>query len=119
MKRLATISALVLALSLAGCATPEKQPDVPSKDTLACELSGQRLVIRFLPDEVRMVSPEGDPVVLQKVPAASGVRYTNGLIEIRGGGGPISNPGRLVYIRDGNGWTLENCAPLMVPGAAK
>ena len=119
MKRLATISALVLALSLAGCATPEKQPDVPSKDTLACELSGQRLVIRFLPDEVRMVSPEGDPVILQKVPASSGVRYTNGLVEIRGGGGTATMPGGLLYVREGTAWPLQACEPLMVPGAPK
>ena len=96
MKRLATISALVLAFSLPGCAAPEKKADVPSQDTLACELSGQRLVIRFLPDDVRIVSPEGDPVVLQNVPASSGVRDTNWFLVMRGGCCTICYRGRLV-----------------------
>jgi hypothetical protein len=107
------------ALALAACAAPEKQPDVPSQDTIACELTGQRIVIRFLPVEVRMLTPDGERVTLQKVPASSGVRYTNGLMEVRGGGGPASNPGRLMFVREGTAWELQNCAPLMVPGAPK
>ncbi|HQU51105.1 MAG TPA: hypothetical protein PLM09_18600, partial [Casimicrobiaceae bacterium] len=59
------------------------------------------------------------PVTLQKVPSSSGVRYTNGLIEVRGGGGPRTDPGGLVFIRDGTAWTLTNCAPLMAPAPAK
>ena len=111
--------ALLAALVLAACGGPQEKPaDIPSQDTIACLLAGQRLVIRFLPDEVRMLTPEGERVVLQKVPASSGVRYTNGLVEIRGGG-PLTNPEGLVYIREGTGWPLQNCAPLMVPGPAK
>jgi hypothetical protein len=111
---------LALAASLAAaCAAPEKQPDQPSQDTIACELAGQRVVIRFLPDEVRMLTPDGERVTLQKVPSSSGVRYTNGLLEVRGGGGPPTNPGGLLYIRDGTAWPLANCAPLMVPAPAK
>ena len=110
---------LVAATALAACGgAPEKPTEVASQDTIACQLGGQRLVIRFLPDEVRMLTPEGERVVLQKVPASSGVRYTNGLVEIRGGG-PLTNPEGLVYIREGNGYPLQGCAPLMVPGAAK
>ena len=111
--------ALLAALALAACGgAPEKTVEAPSQDTIACQLAGQRLVIRFLPDEIRMLTPEGERVVLQKVPASSGVRYTNGLVEIRGGG-PLTNPEGLVYIREGTGWPLQNCAPLMVPGPAK
>ena len=111
--------ALLAALALAACgAPPEKPAEVASQDTIACQLAGQRMVIRFLPDEVRLLTPEGERVVLQKVPASSGVRYTNGLVEIRGGG-PLTNPEGLVYIREGTGWPLQGCAPLMVPGAAK
>ena len=114
------LAALLAALALSACGgAPEKPVEAPSQDTIACQLAGQRLVIRFLPDEVRMLTPEGEPVTLQKVPSSSGVRYTNGLVEIRGGGGPSTNPGGLVYIRDGTGWPLQECAPLMVPGAAK
>ena len=110
---------ILAALVAAACATPEKQPDVPSQDTIACQLEGQRVVIRFLPDEVRLLTPEGERVNLQKVPAASGVRYTNGLVEIRGGGGSPTMPEGLLYIREGTAWRLQNCAPLMVPGPAK
>lgn len=115
-----TLAIALAAVALAtACGTQEKQPDQPSGDTIACQLDGQRLVIRFLPDEVRMLTPDGERVTLQKVPASSGVRYTNGIMEIRGGGGPPSNPGGLVFIRDGSGWTLTNCAPLMVPAPPK
>lgn len=107
------------ALALAACGAPEKQPDQPSGDTIACLLEGQRVVIRFLPDEVRMLTPDGERVTLQKVPASSGVRYTNGLMEIRGGGGSRTDPGGLLFVRDGTAWTLTNCAPLMVPAPPK
>ena len=113
------VPALAAALLAAACATPEKLPDVPSQDTIACQLEGQRVVIRFLPDEVRMLTTEGERVTLQKVPAAAGVRYTNGLLEIRGGGGSPTMPERLLYIRDGTAWRLANCEPLMVPAPAK
>jgi len=113
------VPALAAALLAAACATPEKLPDVPSQDTIACQLDGQRVVIRFLPDEVRMLTPEGERVTLQKVPAAAGVRYTNGLLEIRGGGGSPTMPEGLLYIRDGTAWRLANCEPLMVPASAK
>lgn len=109
----------VAALALVACGAPEKQPDQPSGDTIACQLQGQRFVIRFLPDEVRMLTPDGDRVTLQKVPASSGVRYTNGLMEIRGGGGPRTDPGGLMFVRDGTAWPLTDCAPLMVPAPAK
>ncbi|CAG0993028.1 hypothetical protein BURK1_02374 [Burkholderiales bacterium] len=110
------IAASVFAVA---CAAPEKQPDVPSQDTIACQLNGQRMVIRFLPDEVRFLTPEGERVTLQKVPASSGVRYTNGLVEIRGGGGTPTMPEGLHYVRDGNAWPLRDCVPLMVPAPAK
>ena len=112
-------SAVAAALLAAACAAPEKGPDVPSQDTIACQLEGQRVVIRFLPDEVRLLTPEGERVNLQKVPAASGVRYTNGIVEIRGVGGSPTMPEGLLYIREGTAWRLQNCAPLMVPGPAK
>lgn len=114
-----TTVTIVAALALAACAAPEKKPEQPSGDAIACQLEGRRIVIRFLPDELRMLTPDGEPVTLQKVPSSSGVRYTNGLIEVRGGGGPRTDPGGLVFIRDGTAWTLTNCAPLLAPAPAK
>lgn len=108
----------VLALALAACAPKEKPEDVPSTDTVACQLDGTRVVIRFLADELRMLTPDGERVVLQKVPSSSGVRYTNGLMEVRSVGSPMQQQG-LVYIRDGNASNLVGCAPVMVPGGAK
>jgi hypothetical protein len=117
--RRAFVPVVAAALLAAACAAPEKLPDVPSQDTIACKLEGQRIVIRFLPDEVRLLTPEGERVTLQKVPAAAGVRYTNGLLEIRGGGGSPTMPEGLIYVREGTGWRLTNCEPLMVPASAK
>ena len=42
---------LVLALAIAACAPKEKPADVPSADTVACQLDGTRVVIRFLADD--------------------------------------------------------------------
>ena len=109
---------LVFALALVACAPKEKPEDVPSPDTIACQLDGTRIVIRFLADELRMLTPDGERVVLQKVPSSSGVRYTNGLMEVRSVGSPMAQQG-LVFIRDGNASNLTGCAPVMVPGAPK
>ncbi len=106
--------ALAAAALATACGTQEKQPDQPSGDTIACQLDGQRLVIRFLPDEVRMLTPDGERVTLQKVPASSGVRYTNGIMEIRGGGGPPWSSGSCSFATAPAGRS-RICAPLMVP----
>lgn len=108
----------LLAVALAACAPREKPEDVPSADTVACQLNGARIVIRFLADELRMLTPDGERVVLQKVPASSGVRYTNGILEIRSVGSPMQQQ-TLLFVRDGQGTALQGCAPVMVPGPAK
>ncbi|MCC7113052.1 MAG: hypothetical protein IT520_01575 [Burkholderiales bacterium] len=114
--RATALAALLLATA---CAAPEKREDAPSQDTIACALDGQRIVIRFLPDEVRLLTPDGERVVLQKVPAAAGVRYTNGLVELRSGGGTGAAAQGLLFVRDGTGYALTGCAPVMVPQPAR
>ncbi len=113
-----TTALVAAALALAGCAAPEKREDVPSQDTIACAIEGRRIVVRFLADEVRILTPDGERVVLQKVPASSGVRYTNGLVELRSVGAGASGQG-LVFAREGTGASLTDCAPLMIPQAPR
>jgi len=103
------VAAVLAALALAACAAPEKKEEVPSKDTFECMLKGERYVVRFVDAEARMLTPEGGRVVLYQIPAASGVRYTNGLVELRGKGM------QLQLIEDGNVRSLEECKPVMVP----
>jgi len=102
--------ALVALGTLAACAAPEKKPEeVPSKDTFECTLEGERWVIRFAEGEARLLTPAAERVTLYQIPAASGVRYSNGLMELRGKGM------ELTLIRDASPRALEGCKPVMVP----
>ena len=65
--RLALVAA-VAALAAPGCADkPSKDEQEAAKNTFACTLSGER-------------------VVLYQIPTASGVRFSNGSMELRGKG---------------------------------
>jgi membrane-bound inhibitor of C-type lysozyme len=99
---------LVLLTFLAGCQTGKKEEE-PSKDTFACKLNGERLVVRLTEQEARLLFPGGDRVNLYQVASDSGVRYSNGLMELRGKGM------ELTLIRDGSPNTLIGCEPIMVP----
>ncbi len=59
--------------------------------------------------EARLLLPGGDRVTLYQIAAASGVRYTNGLLELRGKGMELQ------LVRDGTAATLEGCQPYVVP----
>jgi len=101
---------LVLAVALlAGCAAPEKPEEVPSKDTFECELEGERWLVRLTDGEARLLTPAGERINLYQIASASGVRFTNGLIELRGRGM------ELTMVRDGFARPLLGCKPLMVP----
>jgi membrane-bound inhibitor of C-type lysozyme len=94
---------------LAACAAPEKPEEVPSKDTFECTLDGDRWVIRFTEGEARLLTPPGERITLYQIPAASGIRYTNGMLELRGKGM------ELTLISDGTARSLSGCKPVMVP----
>lgn len=82
-------SALVLiaVAILAGCADkPSKEEEEAAKNTMVCKLDGERVVIRFDTGEARMLLPGGDRAILYQVPSASGVRFSNGNLELRGKG---------------------------------
>jgi membrane-bound inhibitor of C-type lysozyme len=100
---------LAACAALCACAAPEKVEEVPSKDTFECTLEGERWVIRFTEGEARMLTPTGERVTLYQIAAASGVRYTNGIVELRGKGMELS------LIRDGAARALDGCKPVMVP----
>jgi membrane-bound inhibitor of C-type lysozyme len=104
--------ALVALGLIAACAPPEKPPDVPSKDTFECTLEGERWVIRFTDGEARMLTPGGDRITLYQIATASGVRYSNGLMELRGRGMELQ------LVLDGFARRLDGCKPVMVPQEA-
>jgi hypothetical protein len=99
---------LVLA-SIAGCAPTEKPADVPSKDTYECTLEGERWLVRFTEGEARLLTPGGERINLYQISTASGVRFSNGLVELRGRGMELQ------LIRDGFSRSLVDCKPVMVP----
>jgi membrane-bound inhibitor of C-type lysozyme len=102
-------SALVLA-GLAGCEhKPSKEEEEAAKNTFACRMAGQRRVIRFEMGEARMLTSTGEKTTLYQIAAASGVRYTNGSVELRG------KDQDLTLIEYGVATKLEGCEPYSVP----
>ena len=103
-------AALLLALTLAGCASsPSKEEQEAARNTFACQLQGDRMVIRFEPGEARMLMPTGERVILYQIPAASGLRFSNGNLELRGKGT------ELTLIDNGSAVPLTGCAPYTAP----
>jgi membrane-bound inhibitor of C-type lysozyme len=109
---LATLRAATaaMALALAACAAPGKDVDEAARNTFACSLAGQRLVVRFDGDEARLLMPGGDRVTLYRIAAASGVRYTNGQMELRGKGNELE------LLREGTATPLVGCEPFAPSG---
>ncbi len=68
-----------LAVVVGACAeSPSKEAQEAAKNTYACQLAGERLVVKFETDEARLLMPNGERVILYQVPMGSGIRYTNG-----------------------------------------
>jgi hypothetical protein len=102
--------AALLAVLLAACTgNPEKPEEVPSKDTFECTLEGERWLVRFTDNEARLLTPQGERINLYQVPAASGVRFSNGLVDLRGRGMDLT------LTREGFARRLMDCKPVMVP----
>ena len=82
-----TAFACLAILLLVACRTgPTKEELEAAKNTVDCERPGERIVIRYADGEARLLMPDGTRVVLYQVPSASGIRYLNGLMELRGKG---------------------------------
>jgi membrane-bound inhibitor of C-type lysozyme len=72
---------------LAGCQNgPTKEELEAAKNTVDCERAGERIVIKFEDGEARLLMPDATRVVLYQVPSGSGIRYLNGVMELRGKG---------------------------------
>jgi membrane-bound inhibitor of C-type lysozyme len=107
--RCALVAMIAVAVA-SGCADKaSKEEQEAAKNTFACQLRGERLVVRFDAGEARMLMPGGERVILYQIPAASGVRFSNGTMELRGKGTDLE------LIGDGVGTPLTDCQPYVVP----
>jgi membrane-bound inhibitor of C-type lysozyme len=103
---------VVIAAALAGCADQQKKEEQEAaKNTYVCLLDGERLVIRFDMGMARMLMPSGDRIDLYQIPGGSGVRFSNGNLELRGKGIELV----LSDAAAGTQVTLTQCAPYSPP----
>jgi membrane-bound inhibitor of C-type lysozyme len=102
--------AVASALLCASCAMPPSQEELEAaKNTFTCASGGARVMIRFETGEARLLLPDGDRVFLYRIPTASGVRYSNGQMELRGQGTDLQ------LVRDGVPIPLADCQPYQPP----
>lgn len=100
----------VAATLVAGCEQARrKEAEEAARNTFACQLEGDRLLVKFDAGEARLLLPGGDRVVLYQIAAASGVRYSNGYLELRGKGMELR------LIREGGETALVDCQPYVPP----
>jgi hypothetical protein len=101
--------ALVLA-GLTACEhKPSREEEEAVKNTFACQLAGQRVVIRFETDEARILTATGEKFTLYQIPSATVIRYTNGSVELRGKGEDLT------LIEYGVASKLDGCKPYATP----
>jgi membrane-bound inhibitor of C-type lysozyme len=103
---------LVAALALIAAACehkPSKEESDATKNTMTCQLAGDRLVIRFEPGEVRMLTATAETITLYQIPSGAVMRYSNGNLELRGKGmeWTLTDLGTLT--------TLESCKQYAAP----
>jgi membrane-bound inhibitor of C-type lysozyme len=103
------VAAVAVAMLTACDTAARKEAEEAAKNTFDCKLAGERIVIRFDSGEARMLMPGGDRVTLYQIPAASGVRFSNGTMELRGKGIELQ------LIQNGTLRPLEGCEPYVVP----
>jgi hypothetical protein len=104
--------ALAAAVALTGCADKaSKEEQEAAKNTIVCQLQGDRVVIRFDTGEARMLLPGGDRTILYQVPSVDSLRYSNGNLELRGKGTEFM----LIDHRTAVQAPLAECAPYSLP----
>jgi len=101
---------LALACALCACQHGPSQDEIEAaKKTIDCRHGAEeRIVIKIDEGEARMLMPDASRVVLYQVQVASGLRFTNGLMDLRGKGMDF------VLTRDGEATKLE-CKPYEIP----
>ena len=103
--------AVCIAVALAACAEkPSKEEEEAAKNTFVCQLQGERLVIRFDASEARLLMPNGDRVILYQVPSTSGVRFSNGSMELRGRGTDVTLIDQINAVQS----DLKGCEPYSI-----
>jgi membrane-bound inhibitor of C-type lysozyme len=109
-RAIGVFATLLAATALTACEhKPTKEEEDAAKNTFVCQLVGERLVIRFDSGEARMLTSGNEKITLYQIPSPSGVRYSNGNVELRGKGAD------LVLIENGTSTTLDGCKPLTIP----
>ena len=102
------------SLAVIACENPmKKKEEEIAKETFACSYNGERFIVRFGNGEARMLLPELQRVTLYQLPSTSGVRYSNGTMELRGKGTELQ------LIRDGVVTPLKDCEPYAIMPPAK
>jgi hypothetical protein len=100
------LGAIALVTLVACEHKPTKEEEEAVKNTFACQLAGQRTVIRFESGEARMLTSTGEKITLYQIAApGGGVRYTNGSLELRGRGQDLT------LIEYGVATKLDDCQP--------
>jgi membrane-bound inhibitor of C-type lysozyme len=108
--RASAVAAAAAALLCVSCAMPQSQSELEAtKNTFSCQSGSERIVIRFDVDEARLLMPDGNRVSLYQIPAASGVRYANSDMELRGKGTDLQ------LVRNGAAIPLADCQPYQPP----
>jgi membrane-bound inhibitor of C-type lysozyme len=108
--RLAMCSFTLALIALAACEhRPTKEEEEAVKNTFACQLNGQRTVIRFDAGEARLLTATGEKITLYQIPSTTGVRYSNGSLELRGRGQDLT------LIEYGTPSRLDDCQPYSAP----
>jgi hypothetical protein len=99
-----------IVAALAGCTMPASKDDIEAaKNTYGCQLNGERVVVRFADGEARLLMPGATRVTLYQIPTASGLRYSNGVMELRGKGLDLQ------LIQEGVAIALAGCEQFPVP----
>jgi hypothetical protein len=108
--------ALLAAVLLIACADKaSKEEEEAAKNTVVCQMQGERLVIRFDAGEARMLLPGGDRAILYQVPAPTGLAFSNGNLELRGRGTDLTLSDRTTGVTV----KLADCAPYSIPKEPK
>jgi len=100
------------AATLAACQQPPSMAEEEAaKNTFACDLAGERIVVRFdnTLHEARLLMADGNSMALHQIPSGSGVRFSNGTFELTG------KATELTLSRDGVATPLTGCANLPLP----
>jgi len=114
LARHACVALVAPLLALSGCDSlnPQKKKEEElAKTTFACQLNGERFVVRFTEGEARILLPGAQRVTLYQIPTGSTgslVRYSNGNLELRGRGT------ELTFHADGASAPLRDCEPYAV-----